>query len=725
MRLTDDLEGLITEFPASIAGNVMPFGLPSQPPNVVSMGPGSSFVQTMSEVDMVYGHPTFATEYHSELRWLITVLIAGVALVIALLIEEFGLWFAEYREFNGLSAEERRETVQRMVIQSGLAADYAKRMSLRPRKRKRTLTCCGFMLIAVTGLLISLVHFWPSNLGKITICHINFCDALNETGSTQECSYAFEKRAVEQKKIDFHLRLMIHNPNSLAATISHWAVQVRWAKSGINPSEALIVACAGNPIEIRSWGNAEITGNCTVEVDKYLPPLFHAFWDGNIVDLRIILEAEVKVGPFSVPLSGIDARSPFKSGESDGFENKTLFLADGNATGIQWTPASQGRVAWGDSRVAQCHGKFDVAVDRPEIHLCRVFVQQSLIEAAFDCMKKNGPLALLRNRCEALIGKALTLGAVLVIENKAGMAAEIVDLDIEAWWSKDEHVIGTGRLAQAPQRIEPQTTSAVVVAANLVSKEGEAGNPVSLIIDAIMKDMGSVTIDGSVKIKILGQLFHIRLPKIVAKVGRSEDNPRVGPPKIDVPRELLSFTTGQCFCLTGKCAHLGFKIETGGSCYAHLQCASNRCDMDTHTCLGRRELLSGRCFFDKGCEEGLICRRFSCRDPNDLDDDDSSLIVDGDDAIEGKPGGAFCFRNQHCATGLCSWRMRCRDAVHPEGLCPVETGGTCRFIKRCRTWRNATCEHNKCVCGPGTCAVQGACQAQPDDQLEPLDDTAG
>merc|ERR1712032_1656302 len=41
--------------------------------------------------------------------------------------------------------------------------------------------------------------------------------------------------------------------------------------------------------------------------------------------------------------------------------------------------------------------------------------------------------------------------------------------------------------------------------------------------------------------------------------------------------------------------------------------------------------------------------------------------------------------------------------------CETQTGGTC-MIFRCNLWRHSVCNHSKCVCDPGTCAVDGACE---------------
>lgn len=70
-----------------------------------------------------------------------------------------------------------------------------------------------------------------------------------------------------------------------------------------------------------------------------------------------------------------------------------------------------------------------------------------------------------------------------------------------------------------------------------------------------------------------------------------------------------------------------------------------------------------------------------------------------------------------CDPSKCVMDGQCVD----KGSCPTLTGGTCA-VERCDRWRNASCSTTKrgegrgaqCLCGPGTCPIEGECRAPGD-----------
>merc|ERR1712194_680131 len=111
----------------------------------------------------------------------------------------------------------------------------------------------------------------------------------------------------------------------------------------------------------------------------------------------------------------------------------------------------------------------------------------------------------------------------------------------------------------------------------------KASNLPGLLLDAIMKKLAAIQLDGTIRVKVLGMEFELNFPRFEIPIqGGGEERES----KIDIKEELSSFSKGQCFCFTGKCAILERNTGTGGSCYTHSQCQSKNCDTTTYTCAG-------------------------------------------------------------------------------------------------------------------------------------------
>jgi len=133
-------------------------------------------------------------------------------------------------------------------------------------------------------------------------------------------------------------------------------------------------------------------------------------------------------------------------------------------------------------------------------------------------------------------------------------------------------------------------------------------------------------------------------------------------------------TLGSCYCNEGYCRYPSSTL--------HIQsryCVSRIPDA---TCHATRFCYSGgltRSF----CESGLCMCKWGYKAALEADGVTYNCVANGDD-----------------------------PSKFPDpGACSTDTGGTCGYFG-CGSSRNAQCSNGKCVCAPGQCAVDGACQAQ-------------